>query len=235
LIWQPLKSYVSPLLKIHWKSMSDQPQQIQLTDPARKLKFALKVFIAVIGWFAVIAQYYLMLKNSTLPEGETTIRFFSYFTILTNVLVASFFTQQLFSQREEPDFTAIVVYIFVVGAIYQVILRPLWSPSGLQKIVDELLHSFVPVAVFCYWYFFQVKSTAYGKIKYWLIYPVIYLVFVLIRGNSSGFYPYPFVDLKAHSGSDVVRNCILVALLFMSVSFLFVFLKKIRSKHQLSR
>ncbi|MFZ5976285.1 MULTISPECIES: Pr6Pr family membrane protein [unclassified Hydrotalea] len=29
----------------------------------------------------------------------------------------------------------------------------------------------------------------------WLIYPLLYLVYILIRGSFSGFYPYPFVNV----------------------------------------
>ena len=49
---------------------------------------------ALLGWFALALQLYLMLIQA--PQGEamlgTVITFFSFFTILTNLLVAVVFT-----------------------------------------------------------------------------------------------------------------------------------------------
>ena len=47
--------------------------------------------IAIIAWFAVIAQFYLILQTTTqtgFSTSKTIINFFSYFTILNNLLVA---------------------------------------------------------------------------------------------------------------------------------------------------
>lgn len=42
------------------------------------------------GWFAVLAQLYLMLQNREAGLGENLMRFISYFTIHTNTLVPFF-------------------------------------------------------------------------------------------------------------------------------------------------
>ena len=44
--------------------------------------------IVVIGWFALLAQLYLIIQNRVVSVGETIIRYFSFFTILTNLIVA---------------------------------------------------------------------------------------------------------------------------------------------------
>ncbi len=46
----------------------------------------------IIAWFAVIVQFYLNIVNRANPIPEVIMRFFSYFTILTNILVALCFT-----------------------------------------------------------------------------------------------------------------------------------------------
>ena len=79
--------------------------------------------VAVIGWFAVVLQLVLMLQNKDAPSGETLVRFFSFFTILTNILVAVYFTLQcavVNTHRNQLIFssvaaTAITVCILVVG------------------------------------------------------------------------------------------------------------------------
>lgn len=47
---------------------------------------------AIIAWSALSLQFYLILEKSTTSSWSTIIRFFSYFTILTNILVALCFS-----------------------------------------------------------------------------------------------------------------------------------------------
>src|SRR5688572_28330922 len=104
------------------------------------MKNKFSILIAAMAWFAIVTQYYLMVENRQASIVETTIRFFSFFTILTNSLVAIYFTLILFKTRPSyldilnrpGTLTAITVYITIVGLVYQIILRPLWDPKGTQ-------------------------------------------------------------------------------------------------------
>jgi hypothetical protein len=40
----------------------------------------------------------------------------------------------------------------------------------------------------------------------------------LIRGEGTGFYPYPFMDVGLHGYGQVLLNCLLVALLFLALA-----------------
>jgi len=203
------------------------------------MKKKLAVGFAVTGWLAVIMQYVLMLENSVISAGEATIRFLSFFTILTNILVAVYFSFQVFGAKHPRLFvhkpgtlTALTVYITVVGLGYQVLLRHLWSPTGLQWLVDELLHSVIPVLVILYWYLYEHTAAVYfQRIFTWLLYPFIYLIYILLRGNISGFYPYPFVNVANLGLTQVVINSFLFALVFVLVSCVFIGLgRNIRRK-----
>jgi hypothetical protein len=171
-----------------------------------------------------------MIENRNASIIETTIRFFSFFTILTNTLVAIYFTVVLFrikrwySAEGKPGvLTAITIYITIVGLVYQIILRSTWHPTGLQMIVDELLHTIIPIMVIIYWYIFEKKhSVKYDQILKWLIYPLIYLVFILIRGKLSGFYPYPFVDVGNLGLSRVMLNSAVLIIVFAALSAIFI-------------
>ncbi|TVQ16682.1 MAG: hypothetical protein EA364_00100, partial [Balneolaceae bacterium] len=60
----------------------------------------------------------------------------------------------------------------------------------------------------------------------WLLYPVLYLLFILIIGNFSGFYPYPFLDV-AELGIGKVMVISFYLLIVMSLLFLiFNFIEK---------
>jgi len=195
------------------------------------MKRPLSIVLAIIAWFAVLTQYYLMIENSVASISETTIRFFSYFTILTNSIVAIYFTlitikskRNLTALIYKPGtLTAITTYITMVGLLYQIMLRHLWQPTGLQMIVDELLHTLIPILVIIYWYLYENKPlVTYKNIPKWLIYPLLYLIYILIRGTVSNFYPYPFIDVVNLGLSKVFINSILLIALFVGLSAVFI-------------
>lgn len=188
---------------------------------------------AVLGWFAVVCQFYIMIGASTESAGETTARFLTHFTILTNILVAFYFTTAVFrSERLKPGtLTAVTLYISVVGLIYQVMLRSIWDPQGLQRVVDELLHSVIPLCTMAYWFLYEQKlSLKFNQIPAWLVYPFSYFILVILRGSFSGFYPYPFIDVDSLGYGKVAINAIVIFVIFVILAILFVTLgKKIAS------
>ena len=189
------------------------------------------VFVgAMAGWAAVLLQLYLIIVNRTASVPETLIRYFSFFTILTNILVAVCFTAIAFSSAASTSFftkpatlAAVTVYIFVVGLVYNVVLRFLWKPEGLQRIVDEALHSFTPLWFLLFWIAFVPKSNLQWKmVPAWLIYPLVYLILILLRGSFSSFYPYPFVNVTELGYGKVLLNSLILTGVFGVLSALLI-------------
>jgi len=197
------------------------------------MKRNLAILFALIGWFAVIVQFAIMINNRVESIPETIIRFFSFFTILTNLLVAVYFSFYI-SENKRPVFltrpgllTAITVYIAMVGSVYQILLRHAWDPQGLQRVVDELLHTIIPVLVIFFWYLYEHKSSIrYTQAFTWLTYPMVYLAYILIRGHFSNFYPYPFIDVSRIGLEKALITAGILVLAFLSVSFIFIFLSR---------
>jgi hypothetical protein len=109
-------------------------------------------------------------------------------------------------------------------------LRNLWHPEGLQLVVDELLHSVIPVLFLLYWLIFVPKGLLQWKNVFsWLIYPVVYIVFVLLRGKSSRFYPYPLINVNDLGYSKVLLNCCGLFIAFLLLSLLFIAIAKMMS------
>ncbi len=193
-------------------------------------------FVALVAWFAVLMQLVLIIQNRTATLPETLIRFFSFFTILTNILVALYLT--IVSLRKEAQgfwfrpatATAVAVYILVVGIVYNVVLRQLWAPVGMQRVVDELLHLVVPLLYFLYWVFYIVPTMLPWKTALsWLWYPFVYLVFVLTRGSFSNYYPYPFLDVFNHGYEKVMIASGAMLLLFLVLSIAFIAASRYRA------
>ena len=118
---------------------------------------------------------------------------------------------------------ATAVYIAIVGMVYQLLLRQLWNPQGAQWVADVLLHSVVPVGYVVYWLLFAPRAGLSWKDSVtWLIYPGVYLVYVLARGAVSGIYPYPFVDVNVLGYGGVVARAGLLLLVFLGMGLLVV-------------
>jgi hypothetical protein len=194
------------------------------------MKRKLEIIGLCIGWFAIIGQFVLMLQNRQTDIPEMVIRFFSFFTILTNTLVTLYFTASFLKLKTVPfkwllsngTSTALTAFILIVGLVYQLVLRKIWNPTGLQYIVDELLHSVIPLFMLGYWFFNLKKDDLLPKpIINWLLYPVLYITFIMTRGHFSGFYPYPFLNVNEigyHKG--VINIGIVFAVAFIILTSL---------------
>jgi hypothetical protein len=187
---------------------------------------------ALLGWFALALQLYLMLLQAPGPERlGAVIAFFSFFTILTNILTALVFTAVALHPKggwgkwlRRPSVqAATVVYIAIVGMIYQLLLRQLWNPQGAQWVADVLLHSIIPVGYVLYWLLFASRvGLSWRDAVTWLAYPGVYLVYVLARGAVSGLYPYPFVDVKVLGYAGVLTRAAGFLLVFLGMGLLVV-------------
>jgi hypothetical protein len=194
--------------------------------------------IAVLGWFALIVQLYLYVIGTVIPVSEVIIRYFSFFTIISNLLVAICTTTLVFRPVRLKSFfsqpknqTAIVLYILIVGIVYNVILRSLWQPKGMQLVVDELLHSVIPILYFIYWLLFVPKQQLeWSSFWSWLILPLVYLAFILVRGSFSGFYPYPFLEVSKLGLDRVLLNSGGLTVAFFIMSLILIGIAKLQFK-----
>lgn len=198
--------------------------------------------IALLAWVGVILQFYI---NTTIWAGlslspiEGTVRFFSYFTILTNILVAFSLTSVLVAPQSKSGIffsgsstqTAIAIYIFVLGLVYNLILRKLWAPQGLQLIVDNILHSAVPLIYVLYWIAFVPKENLIWKDAVrWLSYPAVYFLWVIIFGALTSFYPYPFIDVNVLGYPKIFLHAAILLIVFLLLGFLAITTGKLKAK-----
>jgi hypothetical protein len=194
----------------------------------------MRVYAAVgglLGWFALALQLYLMLVRDPAGMLSVVITYFSFFTILTNFLVALVFTAAALRPRAawgefllRPSLQAsTAVYIAIVGMVYQLLLRHLWNPQGAQWVADVLLHSIIPVGYVLYWWLFAPRDKLSWKNALgWLVYPGAYLVYTLARGAVSGLYPYPFVDVGTLGYGGVLARAAGLMLVFLGMGLLII-------------
>lgn len=194
------------------------------------------ILIALLSWFGAGLQLYIILANDTMPFLKAIIHFISFFTIQANIIVAIAVTALLFGKDKWLVFfskpqvlTAIAVYILVVFLVYNIVLRSLWKPEGWQLVADNLLHVINPLLFIIYWFIYVPgRSLTYKQITPWLLYPFVYLVYVLIRGFFTGAYPYPFIDVVQQGYETVLLNAAILFVIFTALSCLFIFLGRFK-------
>lgn len=200
-----------------------------------KTKSVLTALIAIMGWMGLLLQLYVTV-NFSFNKGDSIagaiILYLSYFTILTNLLVAiSTTTVWLTPESSLAAFfskpvvsTGIGLYIIIVVLVYNFVLRHLWQPEGIALIADETLHSLIPALYLLYWIVFVQKgSLRWNDALLWLIYPFLYLVVSLLRGPYANFYPYPFIDVNELGYLKVFVNSGWMLLAFVIIgSFLII-------------
>jgi hypothetical protein len=172
--------------------------------------------IAGLGWFGLSVQLYFNIQGAlvkNLPVAGHLIDFFSFFTIETNLLVAVGLT--IFCARPQAEQfltrpsvkSALVVYIIIVGVVYAMLLRNLWHPHGVRLLADLVLHDAIPFLYPLYWLVFLPKgSLRWSEPAWWLVFPVLYFLYSMLRGAAFGTYLYPFFDVAQLGFGRVAMN-----------------------------
>lgn len=189
---------------------------------------------ACLGWAGLAIQLYLIFLGRWADQASLLgglVRFFSFFTVLTNTLVAVALSCALSAGqsaghrffRNPVVCGGIAASIALVGIAYNVLLRHLWQPQGWQWIADELLHDVMPVLFVLYWLLFVPKGALrFRHLAIWMLYPVIYFGYVLLRGSVIGDYLYPFIDVGTLGYTRAVVNALGVLAGFVLIALLVI-------------
>lgn len=182
---------------------------------------------AVVVIAALILQLWLALDGhrTLVTAGEpstrtTLIRFFSYFTILSNILVAITTSALALGHDLSGRLWRVlridaIVGISVTALVHWFFLRPLLDLHGNDYLADKLLHVIVPLLAVIGWAIFGPRGRIQrSDLAPSAIYPALYMVWTLIHGAASNWYPYPFTDVNQHGYAIVLLNaCGVIALL----------------------
>jgi hypothetical protein len=221
-------------------SHSQREPELPLHTPSLA-SLSMAALIAVIAWLAFAAQIDVTIAR-VVARGMSVIdgleRMSSYLTNLTVLASAICFScvatrapsplGRFF--RKPPVVTAIVVYMVFVGLAYNLLLRYLWTPSGYRALLNECLHTVVPVLSAVYWLLFVPRfHLTFHKCLLWLVYPLCYLGVTLWRGSTSDFYPYPFIDVDELGYRQVLFNAGLLVVGFLILMGVFLAINRRRS------
>ena len=181
------------------------------------------------AWGALILQLWLTL-NVVSDQGRSVgtglVVYFGFFTVLTNLLAALVVSAHVagpwFPGRRRltspVTLTTTTAAITIVGLVYFLILRHVWKPQGLQFAVDAALHYAIPLLMVVFWAMAVRRCALNLRDLPWLfVYPLVYLVYVFLRGEVFGLYPYGFVDVLKLGYSTALRNAAGMLLAYAAV------------------
>jgi hypothetical protein len=195
--------------------------------------------VAVVAWAAVVLQLVLVVEGTVIlvdddPPGlaARVYRFFAYFTIQSNLLVALTSTALARDPAlDRPVWRVLrlagLVGITVTGLVHFVLLRPLLDLTGADWAADKLLHVVVPVLALAAWAVVGPRPrTTAREAAYALCWPVAWLVWTLVVGQVDGWVPYPFLDAGTEGWGAVAVVSAGVTVLFLALFALFGWLDR---------
>jgi hypothetical protein len=148
---------------------------------------------------AVLATF-LMRFNLTMAEhgegvGAAAWRLFRYFTIWGNFLVGVWAVRFLLRGPLSPRIEgALLLTIVAIGIVYHVLLAATADNQGAEIWVDAMLHTVIPIAYAALWLIFGSGDLRVGDVLLWLVLPLIYCIYAMLRGLADGTFPYFFLD-----------------------------------------
>ena len=183
-------------------------------------------FIALICWLGIGLQFWASYSFRHYDLLLTLWTLARFFTIISNLALAIAMTLLAVGKRASPLLLGgLTLAILLVGIVYRTLLAGLHPLSGLPLVANILLHDISPIAMAAYWLLFVPR----GRLRWsapwwWALFPAVYFVYVLARGQVDGHYPYPFVDVAKLGWTQVALNAAGIAFAFVLAGFALVWI-----------
>ena len=189
--------------------------------------------IAIIAWIGLGMQFAFAIVNPATQDvaiAERIIRYFSFFTIVSNSIIAIGTTALAFFPRSRVAkyfdsgsvLTAAAVYITIVAVVYSLFLRSVVNAQGWHLYSDHIVHDIVPALFIIFWLIFCPKRGLkwIDPVK-WLVIPALYIAYSLIHGAYDNWYPYWFADVSKLGYPTALRNSAFVLVAFFVVGLIY--------------
>jgi hypothetical protein len=176
---------------------------------------------ALVVGAALLLQLVLVSVNGQLAMPERLLRLLSTYAFQANVL--ALVSCGLLALRPERDSTAwrvvrvnVLVAMVLTFAVYLLLLRPTLHLTGWDAVADVGLHYLSPALVVGGWVLFGPRRGIDAKVVLLaLVWPVGWFAWTLLHGILSGFYPYPFVDVRSLGYGGVALRAGMVIVLLL--------------------
>jgi hypothetical protein len=189
----------------------------------RNILVIVRLFFSFLTLAAIGAQLAVQIRNDF-----SLVNFFSYFTNLSNLFsaVVMIFGAVSLLRGMKPTLTAEVVRgasasaMTLVGIVFSLLLRD-QDLGHLMPWVNTVTHYIMPVVALADWLYQPPQSRLrIEHLVYWMIFPLLYLAYSILRGKLVGFYAYPFFNPEKVGGNGgVALYCLAIAIAFLLVGW----------------
>lgn len=172
-----------------------------------------RLSICIIAWTGIFIR--IIVGIFDVAGGQDPIAYFgnqlSFYTFQTNIMVAIWLTTAVIlgkkKGKNEKEIISVFMHPIVHGAIclyitmtfliFAIFLSGGYRPTGLEAISNILMHYVVPISFILEWVVSEMHTEyKYRYLLHYSIYPFAYVIYTVIRGLITGFYPYYFFDLN---------------------------------------
>ena len=169
---------------------------------------------------------------------------FSYFTMLSNLIAAGVFVIAAVTIIRKKPFGdwfrlvrgGAVLYMLVTGIVYTVLLKD--NPDASAALAFDwknfILHQFGPIFIAIWWLLWpSAKPIKASEAWWWLSFPIVWIIYTLIRASITGWYPYPFLNPELVGGWGGVCVYILgITAFFVVLAQLLAWISRQRSDNK---
>jgi hypothetical protein len=190
----------------------------------RRTLALLRLAFAVLTIVAIVAQY----AHRANPSAFYTANFFSFFTNESNLFATALLLYGAYRGLRPGAWSSIeakadsaqvyadgaqaydllrgaaVIYMVITGAVFVLLL------SGSKPSVpwaNAVVHYVMPIVIVLDWLIDPPNAPIEWRRTWrWLIFPVVYFSYTLIRGAIVGWYPYPFLNVSGKGYGRVLAD-----------------------------
>jgi len=172
--------------------------------------FGVLRFVAAAAIVAAIVGQFVKSLSLAPDPAAFVVNFFSFFTILSNLLgaivlvVAAWYAFR--GRDDSPGFALVracaTAYLATTLVVFNLLLRDLaLDQAATVPWSNEILHVWAPLYVLLDWVFAPGRRPVPWR-RLWTvaIFPLAWAVYTMIRGAIVGWYPYPFLDPAVRPG-----------------------------------
>lgn len=189
-------------------------------------------YLRLVTAFALVVAIVWQVTDRTIHGVFRPGEYFAYFTIHTSLIASTLLTiTALRELQNKPDTKALTLarlcastYAIVVAVVYNALLRgtpPAAADLGYEYPVppDEILHVWAPIFIVLDFALTKTRTKLrFNQIFWVLLFPLVWLIFTIIRGLNTNWWAYWFLNPNLEAGVTGVITFILGIVVFMLTS-----------------
>lgn len=204
----------------------------------QKLLIVFKLFFGLLGLSSILIELIVLVERGRFVPAN----FFSFFTVESNIFAALMLIvgALMVGRSKQPIILdllrgAATLYMLMTGIIFSILLSGLDAELTVVPWNNTVLHYIMPIVLAIDWIADRPKNNIrFSKGIVWIIFPIAYVAYTLLRGAFVGWYPYPFLNPATGGYGRIFLISILITIGVLGLIWVMLYLNP-RSRHKVTR